>query len=366
MNKSLLITGGGTGGHLSPAIALFEECKSRGIDAYMLIGEKDRKFNYLREVDSDKLISYGAPSFSKNPFMIPFFIIRFFFSVFKAMRIMKRIGADDVVGMGGYVSAPALMAAKFTKRNIFLCEQNTVPGKVTVRFAKKAKYIFGTFDESRDYFKPEIRAKIITAGNPIRKKVLCDMDKNSAKKYFNLGHCSKIVLVIGGSQGALQLNDLIMNLKLNYQSDFSDVGIIWCTGSLSYEKYSKIVKENSKMGSVYISPFVEDVGIAYRAADIAISRSGSGVMMEFAAMELPSVLIPYPYAAADHQNKNADAFASVGAAVKVQSSVAKADTFAPMLFSLISSESRINQMKNACIKAAKLNAAADIIDNIIR
>jgi len=173
MNKSLLITGGGTGGHLSPAIALFEECKSRGVDAYMLIGEKDRKFNYLREVDSDKLISYGAPSFSKNPFMIPFFIIRFFFSVFKAMRIMKRIGADDVVGMGGYVSAPALMAAKFTKRNIYLCEQNTVPGKVTVRFAKKAKYIFGTFDESRDYFKPEIRAKIITAGNPIRKKVRC-------------------------------------------------------------------------------------------------------------------------------------------------------------------------------------------------
>ncbi|HPW52711.1 MAG TPA: glycosyltransferase, partial [Spirochaetota bacterium] len=83
-------------------------------------------------------------------------------------------------------------------------------------------------------------------------------------------------------------------------------------------------------------------------------------------MELPSVLIPYPYAAADHQNKNADAFASVGAAVKVQSSAAKADMFAPMLFSLISSESRINQMKNACVKAAKLNAAADIIDNIIR
>lgn len=366
MKDSILITGGGTGGHLSPGIALFEECCSRGISAYMLIGEKDRKFNYLREVDSDRLISYSAPSFSKNPFLLPFFVLRFFLSVFRALRIMNRIGSDDIVGMGGYVSAPALFAAKISKRNIFLCEQNTVPGKVTMKFARKSKNIFSTFEESKTYFKPNLRDKIITVGNPVRKKVLCDMDKESAKKYFNLGHCSKIVLVIGGSQGALQLNDLILNLKLNYQSEFSNAGIIWCTGSQSYDKYSRIVKENNKLGSVYISPFVEDVGIAYRAADIAISRSGSGVMMEFAAMELPSILIPYPYAAADHQSKNAEAFSTIGAALKVDSADAKAEKFASLFFSVLSSESRLAQMRNACAKAAKINAAGEIIDNIIK
>ena len=142
MKDSILITGGGTGGHLSPGIALFEECCSRGISAYMLIGEKDRKFNYLREVDSDRLISYSAPSFSKNPFLLPFFVLRFFLSVFRALRIMNRIGSDDIVGMGGYVSAPALFAAKISKRNIFLCEQNTVPGKVTMKFARKSKNMY--------------------------------------------------------------------------------------------------------------------------------------------------------------------------------------------------------------------------------
>ena len=118
------------------------------------------------------------------------------------------------------------------------------------------------------------------------------------------------------------------------------------------------------MGSIYLSPFVEDVGLAYAASDIAISRSGSGVMMELAALELPSVLIPYPYAADDHQSKNADAFAREGAAVKVESGKADVETFAEVFFSILSSETRIRQMKKACAKVARADAAKTIIDSI--
>jgi UDP-N-acetylglucosamine--N-acetylmuramyl-(pentapeptide) pyrophosphoryl-undecaprenol N-acetylglucosamine transferase len=267
-----------------------------------------------------------------------------------------------VVGMGGYVSAPTLIAARISGRDIYLCEQNTVPGKVTLRFGRRARRIFATFEESANYFRKPV--SMITVGNPIRSKVLSTPDRDTARRMFNLSHCKKVVLLIGGSQGALALNELILNLRTRYAADFGEVGIIWCTGSLSYEKYAKIVRENSAFGSVYISPFIEDMGPAYRAADIAISRSGSGVMMEMAALELPSVLIPYPHAAADHQSKNADAFVKAGAAVKVDQAKAGADDFAPVFFSILKSGARLEAMRMACRKAAKPHAARDILNEI--
>jgi UDP-N-acetylglucosamine--N-acetylmuramyl-(pentapeptide) pyrophosphoryl-undecaprenol N-acetylglucosamine transferase len=363
--ENILITGGGTGGHISPGIAIYEECINNKIDAHMLVGVRDLKFNYLKHIDEDDLLTYNAPTFTKNIFKIPFFLIKFFCAYRRARRIIRKNDIDHVLGMGGYVSAPALMAAKRMKKKIWLCEQNTVPGKVTSLFAKHAHKIFSTFEDTVNYLKPPVRDRFEVVGNPIRKAVLEAQEKEEAKRAFNLSHCDKIILAIGGSQGAIQINELVLDLRLKYPNEFENIGIIWCTGSLTYDKYKKIVLENKNIGSVYLSPFVENVGTAYRAADIAISRSGSGVMMELAAMELPSILIPYPYAAMDHQTKNADVFARSGAAVKLENSKANADEFAKIIFPILSSRTRLDQMIKACRKEAKPDAAADILKKIL-
>lgn len=362
--KSILIVGGGTGGHISPGIALYEECRTQGIDAYLLVGRNDLKFTYLREIEKEHLLVYGAPALTKNPFKLPFFFLRFFAAVMTARSLFKRNGIEVVIGMGGYVSAPALFAARMFKKPYWLCEQNTVPGKVTFRFAKKARAIFTTFEDTKKFVKPYIAAKCVTTGNPVRKKVFVQMDRSEARKYFNLDHCEKVVLVIGGSQGALTLNELVVGIKKKFADDFGRIGIIWCTGAQSFEKYRAIVREQQGMGSIFISPFVEDVGIAYKACDLAISRSGAGGMAEIAAMELPSILIPYPYAAADHQNKNADAFARTGAAIKIANNKATPENVAPVILDILMSDQKRATMAKKSAAEARMNAAKDIVEAV--
>jgi UDP-N-acetylglucosamine--N-acetylmuramyl-(pentapeptide) pyrophosphoryl-undecaprenol N-acetylglucosamine transferase len=359
--KSILITGGGTGGHLSPGIALFEECRASGIDCYMLIGERDRKFTYLHEVDSDRLLHYNAPTLTKNPFKLPFFVLRFFFTVFRARRILRKYNIEAVIGMGGYVSAPMLFAARMKGLPYWLCEQNTVPGKVTFSFAKKARAIFTTFEDTKKFVKPQMAAKCVTVGNPVRKKVFVDSTVHDARKVFSLDHCDKVILVIGGSQGALSLNELVVGMKTKFLDEFSRIGIIWCTGAGSFEKYRTLVREQNNMGSIFISPFVEDIGMAYRASDLAIARSGSGVMVELAAMGVPSILIPFPYAADDHQNKNADVFARSGASEKVDNKQATAEYIAPMVLDILSSDQRLALMSKKALSEARIDAAKRII-----
>jgi UDP-N-acetylglucosamine--N-acetylmuramyl-(pentapeptide) pyrophosphoryl-undecaprenol N-acetylglucosamine transferase len=359
--KNILIVGGGTGGHISPGIALCEYCAANGIDAYLLVGTVDAKFNYLKEVDDAHRLFYSAPPFTKNPFKLPVFLLRFFMAASAAKRIIRKHKIDCIVGMGGYVSAPALWAAHSMKKPLYLCEQNTVPGKVTLLFAKKAKAILTTFDDTRRFVKTAFAEKCICVGNPVRGKVLVDVDKKKAQAFFNLEHCDKVILAIGGSQGARAINELVLGMKRAYPDEFSRIGVIWCTGAASYEKYRTIIREDQGLGSLFISPFVEDVGLAYRASDIAISRSGAGVMMELAAMSVPSILIPYPFAASDHQNKNADVFARSGASLKIDNKDASPEKVGPMILDILSSSQKLRVMSEKSKAEAKIDASERII-----
>ncbi|MDA3899828.1 MAG: UDP-N-acetylglucosamine--N-acetylmuramyl-(pentapeptide) pyrophosphoryl-undecaprenol N-acetylglucosamine transferase [Spirochaetes bacterium] len=364
VDKVIMIVGGGTGGHISPGIALYEECNRRKIAVKFLTGRRDRRFKYISEIDNEDILFYDAPALTKNILKLPFFIFRFVIAYIMVKVLVKRNGITDVVGMGGYVSAPALLALRKSKVNLYLCEQNTVPGKVTTLFAKYANKIFTTFDDTEDFIKPEYRDRIECVGNPIRSVVLRDISRDDAKKFYNMQHCERVILVIGGSQGAVQISELILNMKLTYQSEFRNIGIIWSTGLESYEHYRKIIHEDNELGSVYLSPFIEDVGTAYNAADIAISRSGSGVMMELAAMKLPAILIPYPYAAMNHQSKNADVFDRSGAAVKIEGKKVHIEEVAPVIFDILGSETRLRQMRRKCSQESRVHAAEDIIANI--
>ncbi len=363
MSKNILIIGGGTGGHISPGIALYEKLGEDGnMSPLFLTGKSDLRFGSFSDIDSTKLFTYNAPGLTKNPFKIPSFLKRFTGAVFKTIRIIKKNNVSAVVGMGGYVSAPALVAAKFLKVPIFLCEQNTVPGKVTIKFEKKCEKIFGTFPDSLAYLKmPE---KYIHSGNPIRNNVLVQTPKSEAKKAFHLEHCDKVILIIGGSQGALKLNELVLGLKKAYPREFKNIGIIWSTGDYSFDEFKNKSQNEVEAGSIYISPYIKRVGKAYRACDISISRSGAGVMMELAAAGVPSILIPYPHAAADHQSKNADSFAAAGAAVKITDEDAVAEKVAPVLFDLLNNPRKLKAMSESARLAAKVDAADVIVKNI--
>jgi UDP-N-acetylglucosamine--N-acetylmuramyl-(pentapeptide) pyrophosphoryl-undecaprenol N-acetylglucosamine transferase len=363
MSKNILIIGGGTGGHISPGIALYEKLGEEGnLSPLFLTGKNDLRFGSFTDIDNGKLFTYNAPSLTVNPFKIPMFLFRFAGAVLKTVRIIKKNNVSAVVGMGGYVSAPALLAAGLCKIPIFLCEQNTVPGKVTLKFEKKCEKIFGTFPDSTSYLKmPE---KYIHCGNPIRNNVLVQTPKSEAKKAFHLEHCDKIILIIGGSQGAVKLNNLVLGLKKAYPREFKNIGIIWSTGDYSFDEYKQKSQNEVEAGSIYISPYIKRVGKAYRACDISISRSGAGVMMELAAAGVPSILIPYPHAAMDHQSKNADSFASAGAAVKISDDDAVAEKVAPILFDLLNNPRKLKAMSDSAKQASKTDAADVIVKNI--
>ena len=364
---NILIVGGGTGGHISPGIALYEELRGKGSRAYILVGRQDKGFSPLKSVNDKALFYYGAPSFTKNIILVPFFIINFTFAMLKAYRIIKKLQIDTVIGMGGFVSAPALVVSRFIKLPFYLCEQNTVPGMVTSLFARFAEKIFTTFEITKNHIREEYQEKVLLAGNPVRKCILSNIDtrKNDAMNYFSLGHCKKVILVIGGSQGALRLNELLIGLKRDYSSDFKDVGFIWCTGKYSYKKYKETLHEGVESGSTYLSPFISDVGLAYRASDIAISRAGAGVMMEFASFSLPSILIPYPFAADGHQEMNADVFVRAGAALKISNKDAVPEKVAPILTDILRNSSALGRMSEKSKAISKINASSSIIENIL-
>ncbi|HNR87153.1 MAG TPA: undecaprenyldiphospho-muramoylpentapeptide beta-N-acetylglucosaminyltransferase [Spirochaetota bacterium] len=361
--KNILIVGGGTGGHISPGIAIYEEFVKRGVHAFVLVGRRDARFSSLADVKDTDLLLYGAPSLTKNPFTLPVVALKFLHAYFWAKRFIARSQIAAVIGMGGYVSGPALLAAARMGVPVYLCEQNSVPGKVTRYFAKRAAAIFTTFAASDEYLKNGV--KIVQAGNPIRQRVFAPISREDARRAFNLGHCKRVILLIGGSQGALRLNELMLGLKTKFSGEFADTGVIWSTGDLSYNEYREKSGRALEKGSVYMSPFIENVGAAYRASDIAISRAGSGVMMEIAAMGLPSVMIPYPFAAANHQDKNADEFVEAGAAVKIANDDATPEIAGPIILDLLGNPMRLAKMAEKALKVARPDAAKTIVDEII-
>lgn len=351
----LAIAGGGTGGHISPGVALYEELRSMDAEVLYIASKRDTRFETLDAIEEGDLLRYAGPQFTKNPIKLPLFIFRFATSVLKSLRYFRKRKITAVVGMGGYVSAPALAAAWISSRMIYLCEQNTVPGMVTRLFEKRAGAVFATFEKQQDYMKmPE---KMVYTGNPTRVSTRTQISQAEARRSFNLSHVRHVVLIIGGSQGAASMNELVYKMKETYSSELRDVGFIWSTGSFSYEKYRDALNTSLNDGSIYLSPFISRVGDAYQAADIAISRSGAGVMMELAQAALPSILIPFPHAAMDHQRINAQVFADAGASFLLDQKSATPEILFTMLQELIYNGRKRSEMSDRA-RAASIPDAA--------
>lgn len=312
---SFVFAGGGTGGHLFPAIALadrlFERLAEEREVRIMFVGTKrgieyrlQEKIGFpLRTINIRGLVRSLTPV----NLLVPFLVIG---ALWQSRKLLREWRPDVVIGTGGYVSWPVLRMATWMKIKTVLQEQNSYPGIATRRLAGKANRVYLGFDEARTHIGT---ADMITTGNPVRRSV-SQGDRMEALARFGLAHDKKTILILGGSQGARSVNDIVLKGLLD-GSVPDDCQLLWQTGKLDHDR---LAADAGKYADGHkLVAFEDRMDLVYAAADLAIARAGAITLAELEACRLPSILVPYPHAAGDHQRQNARSFSSRGWSVFV-------------------------------------------------
>ncbi|WP_079243602.1 undecaprenyldiphospho-muramoylpentapeptide beta-N-acetylglucosaminyltransferase [Chryseobacterium indologenes] len=363
MDKKLkiLLSGGGTGGHIFPAIAIADEIRKRFPDAeFLFIGangkmemEKVPQAGYKIEgidiagIDRGNLLSNLG---------LPFKILK---SLSKSKRIIKNFAPDFAVGTGGFASGPALYEASKMGIPIFIQEQNAHAGVTNKILSKKAKAVFTAYPKVEGF--PAEKIKFL--GNPIRENIISGMqDTAQAKEKMGLNKDKLTILSVGGSLGSRTLNNAWKShLKEIADKDYQ---LIWQTGKLDYKD---IVNETKNIGTrnIQILEFIKDMELAYSSADIIVSRAGAIAISELAVAQKPVLLVPFPFAAEDHQTKNAMNLVEKNAARMVKDSEMQ-EKFWNTLSEICDNESVRKEMSDNLNYFAKPNAAKEIVDEIFK
>ena len=307
---NIIISGGGTGGHLFPALAIAEELKLRfkGIKI-LFVGSSGRIEMTKVPAAGYNIIGLWIDGFQRN-FSLKnlLFPIKLFFSLIKSLFILMINKPIIVVGTGGYASGPLIFVANLLKIPSLIQEQNSYPGITNKMLARSVDKIAVAYDGLEQYFPEE---KIVVTGNPIRKSIeTCSFDALKAKKHFELNLDKQTLVVLGGSLGAKGINNLIAE-KLDWFISH-DIQIIWQCGSLYYDKYKELSCDEVK-----VLAFVNEMDQLYASADFIISRAGAATLSELSFVAKPAILIPSPNVAENHQFHNAMAFANRNAAIVV-------------------------------------------------
>ena len=360
MNPRVIIAGGGTGGHIFPAIAIAGELKQRMPQAKILfVGAKGG-------METRVVPQYGYPIKAvwisgiqrqlslRNLARNCLFPIKFFVSLWQAMRIHHRFRPQVVVGVGGYASGPMGRVAAARKTPLVLCEQNAFPGLVNRWLAKKADKILLGNEAARRFFDAD---KVTVTGNPIRPFDKLSHEEAAAR--FDLDPTRPIVLSVGGSLGALSINEALQATA----AQLLDAGaqLVWQTGKRYYEKLNADVPAHPNLR---LMPFVEDMAAAYAAADLVISRAGGSTISEMIALNKTAILVPSPNVAEDHQTRNARSLADHGMAVMIPDSEAR-EKLIPAALALIQKPEKIEQISHKLSQLKKHKASTEIVDQII-
>ena len=355
--KRFIISGGGTGGHIFPAIAIADELKRRLPDAEILfVGAKDR-------MEMQKVPQAGYPIEGlwisglqrKLSWQNLLFPLKFISSLLKSRSIIKRFKPDAVIGTGGFASGAVVKVAGQMGIPTFIQEQNSYAGITNKMLAKNAHKICVAYDAMEQFFPKE---KIVKTGNPIRDGLLNIGEyRSEGLSYFHLDSQQKTLLVLGGSLGARRINQLIeQQLPLFEQLG---VQVLWQCGKLYYEEYKKYNSEQ-----VRVLAFIDRMELAYAAADVIISRAGASSVSELCVVGKPVIFIPSPNVAEDHQTKNARAIADKQAAILLRESELN-EQFVNTFSKLIADEAQ-QEALSAHIKAlAQPNATKDIVNLIL-
>ena len=359
-NLKVVISGGGTGGHIFPAIAIADALKRRFPEADILfIGAKGR-------MEMERVPKAGYPieglwisGFTKDlsALSLPFKLIS---SLSKARRILKRFQPDVVVGVGGFASGPTLKAANWLGIPTVIQEQNSYPGKTNRNVGKKAKAICVAYDHLDQWFPAE---KIHFTGNPLRANITLNGTREEAAEYFHLNPTKPVALLVGGSQGALGINKGISAQLAAFKD--SDLQLIWQTGKFYLEQAQQEVKALGLEEQVKPTVFIDRMDLAYGLADVVISRAGAMSISELALVQKPVIFVPLPTAAEDHQTKNAQQLVDAEAALMVRNADTEKELI-PTLFRLKDDRELQTKLSTNIGKFARPNAADDIVEQIIK
>ncbi|APY10199.1 undecaprenyldiphospho-muramoylpentapeptide beta-N-acetylglucosaminyltransferase [Seonamhaeicola sp. S2-3] len=353
----IILSGGGTGGHIYPAIAIANELKSRYPDAeFLFVGAKDRMEMEKVPQAGYKIIGLWISGIQRSLTLknlsFPFKVIS---SLWKARKIINSFKPNVAIGTGGYASGPLLYVAASKNIPSLIQEQNSYPGITNKLLAKKAQKICVAYNDLERFFPKE---KIIKTGNPVRKGLLNIEEKTvEAKKQFNLKEGKHTLLVLGGSLGARRINELIEK-ELDF-FDTQNVQVIWQCGSLYYQQYK--IYNNTK--NVQVHEFLNNMGSAYAAADIVISRAGASSVSELCIVGKPVIFVPSPNVAEDHQTKNAMAIVKNNAAMIIKEEDLAID-FENKFSQLIASPEKQKELGKNIKKLALVNATKQIVDEV--
>jgi UDP-N-acetylglucosamine--N-acetylmuramyl-(pentapeptide) pyrophosphoryl-undecaprenol N-acetylglucosamine transferase len=361
MINRVIISGGGTGGHIFPALAIADEIKKRNPKAEILfIGARGRM--EMEKIPQAGYEIIGLPiaglqrKLTWKNLLLPFKLIRSFYLVFS---VIKKFKPELVIGVGGYASGPTLQMAQLLQIPTLLQEQNSYPGKTNKILAKKAKAICVAYPGMERFFPQE---KISFTGNPVRANLAIDLHplRAEAAGFFGLEQDKPTILIIGGSLGALTLNES-MHAALAATQE-KNLQVLWQCGKFYFEKMKETLSQINR-DDVHLNEFIARMDLAYAAADIIISRAGAISVSELCLIQKPTVLVPSPNVAEDHQTKNAMALVNKHAAVLVKDVDAKNNLIAKTI-ELLGNEANLKQLSEAIAQLGKPNASAMIVDEL--
>lgn len=354
-----ILSGGGTGGHIYPAIAIANELKTRFPEAeFLFVGAKDKMEMQKVPQAGYKIRGLWIAGLQRRlTFDNTLFPVKLITSLLKARRIIAEFKPDVVIGTGGFASGPLLQVASFAGIPSVIQEQNSYPGITNKLLSKKADKICVAYEGLERFFP---KSKMILTGNPVRQDLIdIDSKRAEALDYFKLDPNKKTLLVLGGSLGARRINQLIAKEVVDFTAQ--NVQVIWQCGKLYFEQYQHFnEKEN-----IQVLAFIDRMDLVYAAADLVISRAGASSVSELCIVGKPTIFIPSPNVAEDHQTKNAQAIVDKGGAILIRES--ELDTqFSGIFSKLLSDENLQRNLSENIKKLAKVDATKDIVEEIIK
>lgn len=358
----IIFAGGGTGGHLFPAIAIAEEFRFVRPDAEILfVGTKDKIEAKIVPQCGFKFQPIWVSGFHRKQLLKNVLLpIKVIIAMMQSVLLIKKFQPDIVIGTGGYASGPVVLAAAFMNVPTVIHEQNSYPGVTTRLLAKLVNQVHVTFETTKRYLS---NAKsIVVSGNPTR-RALENVNTASAYEYFGFPkhEKKKTLLVFGGSLGARTINTAMIN---NLEELLKrEVRIIWQTGKDDFERVKQSCS-NFPLTSLWIQPFIERMDYAYAISDLVVCRAGATTIAEITRLGMATILIPYPQAAGHHQLANAKLLADAGAAAIVLDHYADRQLL-DVLLSLINDEEALSKMRSACKKLGKPDAAQTIVQHTL-
>lgn len=352
-----LLAGGGTGGHIFPAIAVAQKIKELKPESEILfVGTKHKiESRVVPELGFEfksVWVSGFSRQFTLNNLLFP---VKLVVSMIQSLMINMKFKPRVAIGAGGYAAGPAIYGAHTLGAKVMLLEQNSYPGITNRLLEKKAEEIHITFEDSKKYFRE--KSKLALTGNPTRINLKI-IDKREALSSFNCSPAGKTLLVLGGSGGALSLNNAVADSIDELTK--AGIQVIWQTGQYYYEKYKHL---NSEMVKVF--PFIDDMSAAYSACNLLLARAGATTIAEVSLLGIPVVFVPSPHVAANHQYKNAESIKNADACELIEDKNLSNELF-DTIRKIIFDEEKLSQMKNKIKEFSKPDAAKVVAENAIK